>query len=92
MTSNQIAYWKLQEDQRSHRENESIGRADNVSKRISAEASRSQADTAVINAATKKKEQEETARHNKAQENLKGTEIGVKAATDIFGSVVKIFK
>lgn len=92
MTQNQIAYWRLQEEQRANRAKENLSADENISKRISAEASSSQARTAAINASTKQKEQEEAARHNRKQEELSATQIAVKGATDTFGSIVKIFK
>lgn len=89
MTSNQIAYWQMQEQKRANRASEANARIN--------------ADAQAKNALTREAELSETTRHNRVgetetqrhnvkTEQLKGTEIAVKGATDTLGAIGKFFK
>nr|AVX53544.1 putative ORF1 [Marmot picobirnavirus] len=81
MTSNQIAYWTLQEtkrsnkqrereDKRSHRANEAIS-SGNLAEQIRSHKAEEQIDISKLS---------ETARHNQAQEGISSTDLNIKAA------------
>lgn len=85
MTQNQIAYWNLQENRRTHLANESIGRENSMSNRITANANQTNSQTRIA-------ELNETRRHNKATETIGAVSAGGQLATGIVHAATGLIK
>lgn len=90
MTSNQIAYWNLVEQQRTHKANEAIASEQAKHAGTQAAAAKSRAETAKQEAAIKSDTLKEQTRHNKAQETISIADTAVKGASSILNPIGRL--